>query len=471
MLPSASGSRGYLSRMSPDFVTPDTDAPAASADAVLGQFADAWKGLGCPRAWRRLLVAVSGGPDSLALLHLLHASRDRHRFDLVVAHADHGIHPSSDAVARAVVRAADGLGLQTTIGRLHLGPGTSETTARNARQRWLEETRRHEAADAIVYAHHQDDQVETILLRVLGGSGPAGLAGMVPRQGRRLRPLLGFRKADLVAWLDAKGIQGWLDPSNDDPAHERAWLRTVVIPLLVEREPAVTERLLRLGSQAAAGRRAWDAALDELPGVEAERTANRISVAALPLATYDSALAVALLQAAARRGGGVLGARRAERLLEMVRRGRSGSVMELGGAWRAELSLGRICFYQAAPSPEPLHLRGAHGEAPWGAWRVTWSRAPAPAEIRRDGPVGWFIGEEAVLRAPEAGDRLVPLGGPGRRSVSRLLQEARVERNRRSGWPVLEVDGNITWVGGICRGEGALPRAGEDALRIEVTGG
>jgi len=457
--------------MSSDYRNPDTGAPAASADAVLGQFMDAWEALACPRSWRRLLVAVSGGPDSLALLHLLQASSDWHRFDLVVAHADHGIHPASEAVARAVVRAGDRLGLQTVVGRLRLGAGTTETAARDARQRWLEETRRHEAADAVVYAHHQDDQVETIMLRVLGGSGPAGLAGMAPRQGRRLRPLLGFRKADLVAWLDAQGIQGWLDPSNDDPAHQRSWLRTVVMPLLVERDPAVTERLLRLGSQAAAGRRAWDAALDELPGVEADRTANRISVAALPLATYDSALAVALLQAAARRGGGVLGARRAERLLEMVRRGRSGSVMELGGSWRAELSLGRVCFYQAAPSPEPLHLGGPQGEARWGAWQVKWSWAPAPAEIRRDGPVGWFIGEEAVLRAPEAGDRLVPLGGPGRRSVSRLLQEARVERSRRAAWPVLEVDGNIAWVGGICRGEGALPRPGEDALRIEVTGG
>lgn len=457
--------------MSSDYVTPDAGAPAAFADAVLGQFADAWNGLACPRSWRRLLVAVSGGPDSLALLHLLHASRQWHGFDLVVAHADHGIHSASDAVAGAVVRAADQLGLQTVVGRLRLGAGTSETSARTSRQRWLEETRRHEAADAIVFAHHQDDQVETILLRVLGGSGPAGLAGMVPRQGRRLRPLLGFRKAELVAWLEAKGVLGWQDPSNDDPAHERSWLRTVVMPILVEREPAVAERLVRLGSQAAASRRAWDAALDALPGVEAERTANRISVAALPLATYDSALAVALLQAAARRGGGVLGARRAERLLEMVRRGRSGSVMELGGTWRAELSLGRICFYQAAPSPGPLVLRGAQGEARWGAWYVRWSRAPGPAEVRRDGPVGWFIGEEAVLRAPEAGDRLVPLGGPGRRSVSRLLQEARVERSRRASWPLLEVDGNITWVGGICRGEGALPRAGEDALRIEVTGG
>ena len=100
-----------------------------------------------------------------------------------------------------------------------------------------------------------------------------------------------------------------------------------------------------------------------------------------------------------------------------------------------------------------------------------WSRAPAPEPTRRDGWEGWFIGEEAVIRGPVAGDRLIPLGGPGSRPVTRVLQEARVERSRRAGWPLLELDGNIVWVGGICRGEGAMPREGEDALRIEVTGG
>lgn len=448
---------------------PLTAAPPT--DDLPARFLDAWGALDCPAAWRRVLVAVSGGPDSLALLHLMHATRQHHGFDLVVAHADHGIHPDSRAVADIVVAAASDLALPVAVGRLHLGAGASETRARAARHAWLEQVRRQEGADAVVLAHHQDDQLETILLRVLAGSGPAGLAGISPRQGKRLRPLLGFRKQELVAWLEGKGIAGWHDPSNADPVHDRSWVRGVVLPLLTERDPQAGDRLLRLGRQSAANRLAWDAALDILPGLAVDESEGRISVAALPLVTYDSALAVALLQATARRVGCTLGARRGSRLLEMVRGGRSGAAMELGGDWRGELAFGRICFYRVVSPPPPLRLNGRRGEVRWGRWQVSWSRAPAPPTTRRDGWVGWFIGEGALLRAPAPGDQLTPLGGVGHRAVSRVLQEARVERSRRAAWPLVESDGNIAWIGGICRGEVAVPREGEDALRIEVSGG
>ena len=436
-----------------------------------GCFQRAWAALETPRAWRRVVIAVSGGSDSLALLHLLHETRSAHGMELVVGHVDHGIHPASAEVARRVIAAANALGIPIVVGRLGLGAGTSETAARAARHTWLQQVRRSERADAVVLAHHADDQVETVLQRVLAGSGLAGLAGMRPRHDTLLRPLLEFRKGELVAWLAAKGIASWEDPANRDPVHERSWIRGALLPMLSEREPAVPERLRRLARHAAVDRAAWEAALDTLPGLDPQGSAGRLSVAALPLAAYDSALASTLLRAAARRVGCVLGPRRAERLLAMVRGGRSGATLELGGEWRAELSFGRICFHRVAVTPAPIALRGAQGQRSWGAWRVSWRRAPAPAKLRRDGWVGWFIGEEATLRAPLPGDRLVPLGGTGRRAVARLLQEARIERSRRVGWPILEVEGNIEWVGGICRGAGALPAGGDNALMIEVSSG
>jgi tRNA(Ile)-lysidine synthase len=435
------------------------------------RFLEAWADLGCPPSWRRLLVAVSGGTDSLALLHLLHESREALRLELVVAHADHGIHPDSAVVARRVVEAAAALGLPVVVGRLALGPGTSETRAREARHAWLRATRAAEGADAVALAHHRDDQAETILLRVLGGSGPAGLAGMQPLQGVNVRPLLDFSKAELAAWLVSRDITGWQDPANRDVAHDRSWLRRVVLPLLLTRSADVEDRLIRVGHQAACDRRAWSAALDTLPGLDVQEDAGRISVAGLPLATYDSALATAVLQALARRAGCVLGARRAHRVLELLRRGRSGRTAEVGAGWSAELAFGRICFYRAGPLPSATRLVGERGRIQWGDWRVAWSRGRVPTGVRRDGWVGWFIGEGAVVRVPEPGDRLAPLGGSGRRAVVRLLQEARVERSRRPGWPLVEVGGTLEWVAGICRGGGALPIEGDDALRIEVSGG
>ena len=199
------------------------------------RFLEAWAELDPPPSWRRLLVAVSGGGDSLALLHLLHETRAGHRLELVVAHADHGIHPDSGIVSRRVVEAASALGLPVVVGRLELGPGTSETRAREARHEWLRRTRAAEGADAVALAHHRDDQVETILMRVLAGSGPAGLAGMRPRQGESVRPLLGCSRAELAAYLAARGVESWDDPANADPAHDRSWLRTVVLPMLAAR--------------------------------------------------------------------------------------------------------------------------------------------------------------------------------------------------------------------------------------------
>jgi len=418
-----------------------------------------------------VVVAVSGGPDSLALLHLLHDQRGNHGLDLVVAHADHGIHPESGAVARRVVDECGRLGLPVVVGRLGLGARTSETRARAARQAWLEATRRSESADAIVLAHHADDQAETILLRVLHGSGPAGLAGMSARSGRLVRPLLRFRRAELADWLRCRGVSAWEDPANTDPAHERSWIRTTLLPQLAERHADIGPRLLRLGRQAALARRAWDAALTELPGLDLREEPDRVSVAGLPLATFDDALAVTLLQATARRGGLVLGVPRARAALRLLRRGRSGTTLELPGSWRFEIAFGRLHLFRADAAPEPLALAGNAGAAAWGAWRITWRREEALPRQPRDGWVAWFIGAGVAVRPPRPGDRLVPMGGTGRRSVARILQDARVERSRRPGWPVVEVDGEVAWVAGHCRGEAARPAVGVDAWRIEVCRG
>src|SRR6185369_9543497 len=112
-----------------------------------------------------------------------------------VAHFDHGIHPDSAAVASGVRTLAARYRLEYEEGRGALGPAAGETSARAARYAWLEATRARLDAALIFTAHHADDQAETVLMRVLKGSGPAGLAGMAARQGALVRPLLPFRRA------------------------------------------------------------------------------------------------------------------------------------------------------------------------------------------------------------------------------------------------------------------------------------
>ncbi|NOT09537.1 MAG: tRNA lysidine(34) synthetase TilS, partial [Gemmatimonadales bacterium] len=292
------------------------------------------------------LVAVSGGPDSLALLFLLHHSRVARRLRLSVAHVDHGIHPESARVARSVEQAAHRLGLSFAGKRLELGRAATETKAREARYRWLVEEAERAGARLIFTAHHRDDQIETIVMRLLKGSGPAGLAGIPSRRGRLVRPLLPFRREELAAFLHEQGVNAWQDPANSDPRHERSQVRTELLPRLRERFPGIEESLLEMGRLAAAERTAWDALLESLPELDLTRDGDGVSVAATPLRGYDSGVLRGLLAALGRRVGYQVGPARAGRIERLLAGGQSGAVAELGSGGAAELSFGRLRLFR-----------------------------------------------------------------------------------------------------------------------------
>jgi len=418
----------------------------------------------------RALVAVSGGPDSVVLLHLLVATRELHHLELVVAHFDHGIHPASADVASAVNALAARYGLPCVQGRGALGPGAGETAARAARYAWLEATRFQIGADLVITAHHADDQVETVLMRALKGSGPAGLAGMAARRGVLVRPLLPFRRAAILRYLRAEHLGAWGDPANQDPRHLRSWLRGDVLPVLRVHLPRVDDALLRLGRQAARGRAAWNAVLDLLPGLDFRLEHDGFSVAARSLSGYDSALGETVLMSAAHRVGCRLGPARASRVLRLAGRRVSGTSAPLGEGWTAELAFDRLMVTRGEPDLGLLTwpLEGAAGEGEWGRWRVRWSREPAPDRQERAGFAAWFAPAPLVIRPWSAGERLRPLGGTGRRLLVRCFQDARVARSRRAGWPVLAGPGGVVWIPGVSRSDALLPEPGTEAVRVDA---
>ena len=418
----------------------------------------------------RALVAVSGGPDSVALLDLLHATLDAHQLDLIVAHFDHGIHPASARIAAGVGALADAYRLEFEQGRGELGQGTSETAAREARYAWLEAARRRTGAGILLTAHHADDQVETVLMRALRGSGPAGLAGMAAKRGTLVRPLLPFRRQALLRYVRARGLPVWNDPANQDPRHLRAWLRGDVMPGLRARLPAVDEALLSVARHAARERAAWNAALELLPGTDFRLEREGFSVAARGLSGYDSALGVTLLMTAARRVGCRLGPTRAARALQAAGRGASGTMVELGGGWTAEVAFGRLLVAHAetAPMPASRSVKGAAGHLEWGRWRLQWRRESAPLSQERAALTAWFEPGALVVRPWVAGERIRPLQGRGGRLLVRCFQDARVPRSRRAGWPVVAGPDGLVWVPGVCRSDALLPAAGTEALRIDA---
>ncbi len=417
------------------------------------------------------LVAVSGGADSLALLDLLSRSGAARGLTLHVAHADHGIHPESATVADRVRATAHRYGLPVHVTRLALGSSASETTARQARYGWLDRLADELAADLIFTAHHQDDQVETILMRALKGSGPAGLAGIAPRRGRLVRPLLPFRRADLAAHVHEVGLEAWQDPANADIRQERSWVRVELLPLLRSRLPGVERRILALGRRAATQRAAWDTLVERLPDLDLQRSCAGVSVAASPLHGYDSSAREVLLGALGRRVGCVIGPARAAQVGRLLSGGRSGAVAELGNRCLAELSFGRLHLFRrpAHPLPwEPAVIAGDAGRVVAAGWEISWRHEPAPERLERNAAASWFSPGAYSVRPWRAGDRIRPLGASGRRLVVRCMQDARIARSRRAAWPVIEAAGTVVWVPGACRAAERIPPPRTPAVRIDA---
>jgi tRNA(Ile)-lysidine synthase len=420
------------------------------------------------------LVAVSGGPDSVVLLHVLHGLADGLGLSLVVAHADHGIQPVSRSVGRSVKAFASEHGLPFELGELRLGPDATETEARRARYAWLREVQKRRGAKYLVTAHHEDDQIETIVLRALRGSAPSGLAGIRAKsRGGLVRPLLPFSRRELADYAAASRLPVHDDPANRDPRHLRSWVRATLLPLLQERlGPRLRRDLLAKGRHAARDTRAWDQMLDLLPDLALDVQPNSFAVARAVLCDYDNALSVALLRAAARRVGLVLGPTRAQRIVDLAARP-SGRRLQLGSGWSADVVFDRLRVSQAVGvggALERISPSGEHGSALFGEYEITWSPGAAPERIERATWTTWLDSAAWEVRTPARGDALVPLGGVGHRPLRRLLMEARVPRNVRTRYPVVSRGETILWVPGICRSADGVPAPGTRAVRLDVIG-
>ncbi|HEY7438403.1 MAG TPA: tRNA lysidine(34) synthetase TilS [Acidimicrobiia bacterium] len=176
-----------------------------------------------------VIVACSGGPDSVALLVLAVEAG----LEPVAVYVDHRLRPSSADDGKVVERAASELGAAFEPVTVSVGDGGNlEARAREARYAALEECRARRGASAVLVGHTADDQAETVLLNLLRGSASPGLAGMPARRDHIARPLLNARRADLAALVRARGLDTVHDPSNDEQAFRRNWLRHEVLPLL-----------------------------------------------------------------------------------------------------------------------------------------------------------------------------------------------------------------------------------------------
>jgi tRNA(Ile)-lysidine synthase len=199
----------------------------------------------------RVVVAVSGGPDSMALLHVLAHLRSRLAFGLFAHGVDHGLRPAAateldgaETFARSLEVPFARTAVQVAAG------GNLQARARTARWEALRTAASHLGAERIATGHHADDRAETVLLRILRGTTARGLAVLPPHDGDRIRPLFRARRADIDGHVARHHVPFSVDPSNADPRFARTRVRHEVLPMLERVSPRIVEHLCSLADDA-----------------------------------------------------------------------------------------------------------------------------------------------------------------------------------------------------------------------------
>jgi tRNA(Ile)-lysidine synthase len=402
-----------------------------------------------------VVVAVSGGPDSLALLHVLVRLAPELRLTLHVAHFDHRLRESSASDATFVSRAAARLGLPATVrsaGATDVPRGMSpEQIARERRYSFLDEVADAVGAGTIATGHTLDDQAETVLMRAIAGTGVGGLGGIRPVRGRIVRPLIDVRRAETEAFCRARRLRPRRDPTNADTAFYRNAVRAELVPILVERfNVRAVEALGRLADLA----RDDDALLDQIAAdalsPEVSDRGVRFDVAAL-LALHPA------LQRRAIRAAAKLDADHTERVLALARTGSSGDAIDLPSRLNATLEygsllLGRAPSGPAAVTPVALAVPGVTDLPPWSMRMRTWVEERAPS-VWPDGKRSCVLdadraGTTLVVRRPARGDRFRPLGMARSKKLGDFFTDAKVSRHDRERTALVTDGEAIAWVVG-----------------------
>lgn len=410
----------------------------------------------------RLVVAFSGGSDSTALLwNLRQWSRLRGR-QILAAHVDHGLDPECCAREQWARRLAEEIGVDYESIRHppELTPPFSEgleTASRNARYAALERVRQRSGASWIVTAHHADDQLETVLLRLLFGSGLEGLAAMRPRFGHIARPLLTFTRDELAASLVGSGLEPVRDQTNHDLRRPRNLVRHEIAPVLADEHPRLRTAVLGLAHRAGNLFEQLDSRLEIL--LDLRETADGAVLHLPSLRSLPRAIWPFALSALHRRAGAEYPPSAAAQG-ELARQIQSSDVIrcDCGRGWRLE-SLGQHlqAFRGEAATPPFAYTLRVPGECkiPELSMRFRLRQAPVSEwmfrrlEKRAGLDLPLFPGDVVVVRNRRAGDRLTPFGRSTTRRLKQLLIDRQVPRRVRDRLPLLEVDGRLAWVPGV----------------------
>jgi tRNA(Ile)-lysidine synthase len=386
-----------------------------------------------------VVVAVSGGADSSALLLLLADLRDELGIVLHVAHFDHRTRPKQSAEdADFVAKLANRIGAPIRVGRAEK-PTKTEDAARIARYEFLRRAASEIGATAIATGHTRDDQAETVLLHLTRGSGLAGLAGMRPLREGIARPLLAIGRKDTVAICRAARIRPRIDPTNRSLRFARNRVRLEVLPKLAKINPRASEAIARFAEAAAELQIEDD--LDIASALARARDKEAIVIAALDPAIRSRALALAWREATDR----ALGARHRKSLDDLAATEDGSSSLDLpGGHAIREYGLLRIVGDRPVESSDPATPMELGQEIVWNGWRLVLG---GPANGGQEAEVPKKLLRKLVVRQRVDGDRMTT--GGQRKKLQDLFTDAKIPASQRSRWPVIASEDGVWWVPGL----------------------
>ena len=430
----------------------------------------------------RIVAAVSGGADSVTLAVVLHELASRGEIELAgIAHLHHHIRASAADEDAAFVRAlADRFGARAIVADADVPAearehGVSiEVAGRHARQRFFREALQSVGADRVALAHTRDDQAETVVLRLARGAGGGGLGAMAPRRDHIVRPLLDESRDALRDYLRSIGESWREDATNEDRSIPRNLVRHEIMPQLRKLNAQADAALARaadiLRSEDEFLERLANAAFLKCVEVEEQGAADGVRVgvntaefARLPLALARRVVRYALETVNDRR---TYGLEEVDELCRAIEGGGTPNISDLAvERFAAKVVLSKRGVRDGGPpsSVEPIELRldiPGTVEAPRGAWILT-ARGPMDTPESVDSNAGVpgsglqvfvdanEIGSHLIVRYRRPGDRLHPLGAPGRKKVQDVFVDRKVPRDDRDAIPIVTTQkGEIVWVAG-----------------------
>lgn len=430
----------------------------------------------------RILVGVSGGPDSMALLHALRELE----YNVSVAHLDHGTRDGASAEDAAFVRAhAESIHCpfyceQVDVGkRARENHESFEASARNLRYDFFARVAREQECMAVATGHHADDQAETVLLRLARGTSPQGIAGIpsVRPLGtvRVIRPLIACARADVMAYLSESHIPFREDATNEDVSIPRNRVRHRLLPSL-ERDfnPKIRDALVRLADLAREDERVVEAATARF----AKICLTDNSIARCSFGEGPVALQRRVIVSFARDLGVAIPFERVEAAREFVLRGKTGARLDLGEGVTIVNTKESTCMFQASETVTErvmIDVPG-FGDALGKRFDVR-LKQDAPIEPLREYCTakrqvfdGEAIGSSLTVRSRKPGDRFTPLGMRGERKLQDYFVDAGVPQGDRDRVPVVETGGRIAWiVGGAVDVHFAVRESTNTFVEMEVS--